>query len=78
MNTKTIILAAAAALALTVPAAAFAQPVYGAPAHGYRQDIRRVEFRRIEREREFRRAEELRRLRWEREHRHGHGYAHYR
>lgn len=88
MNTKTIktgVLAGVAALALTVPAAAFAQPFYGHDG-GYsrqgdfrRDDYRRDDFRRFEREREFRRAEELRRLRWEREHaRYGYGGYGYR
>src|SRR6185312_11600824 len=70
MNIKTGILAAAAALALTLPAAAFAQPYYG---HGddrgrydsYGRD--HDDWRRVEREREIRR-EAWRRLQWEREH----------
>ena len=90
MTIKTRILAAAAILTLAAPAAALAQPFYGAPVNSHRDDVRRVEvrhddfgrgelgrgdFRRIEREREFRRAEELRRLRWEREHdRYSYGY----
>ena len=78
MTIKTHVLAAAAVLTLAAPAAALAQPVYGAAFNSHREDVHRVEvrhddfgrgdFRRLEREREFRRAEELRRLRWEREH----------
>lgn len=70
MNLKIGILAAAAALTLAIPAAALAQPVYGhgpygaAPAY-VRQDVRQDEWRRFDRERDWRRAEELRRLRWE-------------
>jgi hypothetical protein len=83
MNIKTGILAAAAALALTVPAAAFAQPYYGhdygygRSYDGYRRD--RGDWRRFEREREFRR-EQWRRLQWERHHayRYGYGYPYYR
>ena len=71
MTIKTHILAAAAVLTLAAPAAALAQPVYGAPNYSHREDVRRDDFRRVEREREFRRTEELRRLRWEREHRSG-------
>ncbi|MGZ3272454.1 MAG: hypothetical protein ACXU82_00390 [Caulobacteraceae bacterium] len=79
MNIKTGILAAAAALAMTVPAIASAQPYYGHDGYGryenYRHD--RDDWRRIERERELRR-EEWRRLRWEREHAYrGYGYAPY-
>jgi hypothetical protein len=68
MTLKTGILAAAAALALTVPAAAFAQPAY-APHYGYREgyreDFRRPDFRR---DYDFRRAEEWRRIQRQREH----------
>jgi hypothetical protein len=68
MNIKTGILAAVAAVTLAVPAAALAQPYYGDPGRydTYRHD--RADWRRIEREREWRREQELRRLRWEREH----------
>jgi hypothetical protein len=76
MNIKTGILAAAAALALTVPAAAFAQPSYG---HDNRYEAyRHDDWRRAEHQREIRRAE-LRRLQWEREHaRYGYGHSYYR
>jgi hypothetical protein len=77
MNIKTGILAAAAALALTVPAAAMAQPFYGHDDFGRREEFRRDrdDWRR---EREFRR-EEWRRLQWEREHaRYGYGSPYYR
>jgi hypothetical protein len=80
MNIKTGILAAAAALALTVPAAAFAQPFYGDNGYGRYVESRRDhdDWRRAEREREHRR-EEWRRLQWEREHaRYGYGYSYYR
>ena len=81
MTFKTGILAAAAALALTVPAAAFAQPYYGSH-DGYRQDFRREDWRRpdFRRDYDFRRAEEWRRMQWEREHawRHGYGNPYYR
>ena len=77
MNLKTGVLAAAAALALTVPAAALAQPYSG---HDYgRYELRRdrEDWRRVERERELRR-EEWRRLQWEREHAYrGYGYTPY-
>jgi hypothetical protein len=75
MNIKTGILAAAAALTLTVPAAAFAQPSYG---HDYgrydtwRRD--RDDSRRGEREREHRR-DEWRRQQWEREHAYRYDYG---
>jgi hypothetical protein len=78
MTIKTGILAAAAALALTVPAAAFAQPSYGGYGYGryydsYRRD--HDDWRRIQREREIRR-EQWRRLQWEREHAYrGYGYV---
>ena len=69
---KTGILAAAAALTLAVPAFAQAQPAYSygyAPAYSYDHgDVRRGDWGRIERERDLRRIEELRRLRWERDH----------
>lgn len=88
MNIKTGILAAAAALALTVPAAAMAQPYYGGHDYGRyetsrrddyrRDDWRRDDWRRIERQRELRR-QEWRRLQWEREHaRYGYGNPYYR
>ena len=83
MNIKTGILAATAALALAVPAAAFAQPFYGHDGNGRyesyrRDDYRRDDWRRVERERELRRAE-WRRLQWEREHaRYGFGAPYYR
>jgi hypothetical protein len=79
MNIKTGILAAVAALTLAVPAAALAQPYYGDYGRydTYRHD--RDDWRRIEREREWRREQELRRLRWEREHAYrGYGYSYYR
>jgi hypothetical protein len=75
MNIKIGVLAAVAALALTVPAAAFAQPYYGD--YGFRHEESRRDhddWRRIEREREFRR-EEWRRLQWEREHAYRYGYS---
>lgn len=77
MNIKTGVLAAVAALTLTVPAAALAQPYYGD--YGRHEEFRgdRDGWRRVEREREFRR-EEWRRLQWEREHRFGYGYPSYR
>ena len=80
MTIKTGILAAAAALALTIPAAAMAQPYYGHDSYGryetYRGD--RGDWRRIERER-ARRREDWRRLRWGREHsyRYNYGYSPY-
>lgn len=80
MNIKTGILAAVAALALTVPAAALAQPYSGD--YGRHEDFRRDrdhdrdDWRRVERERELRR-EEWRRLQWEREHANPYGYAPY-
>jgi hypothetical protein len=78
MNIKTGVLAAAAALALAVPAAALAQPVYGDYGYGRHVEFRRDhdDWRRVARERELRR-EEWRRLQWEREHavRYGYGYA---
>jgi hypothetical protein len=64
MQIKTGILAAAAALTLAIPAAAMAQP------YGYGYD-HHDDFRRIERQRDVRRAEEIRRLRWEHEHHRG-------
>jgi hypothetical protein len=71
MTLKTGILAAAAALALTVPAAALAQPgnspQYG-QGYGYDHSDYRNDWRRVEREREMRRMMEMRRMRWEREH----------
>jgi hypothetical protein len=86
MTIKTGILAAAAALALTIPAAAMAQPAYDHASSyrngydsGYREtraDFRHDDWRRIEREREIRRMMEMRRLRWEREHAwRDHGYG---
>jgi hypothetical protein len=66
MTLKTGILAAATALTLIVPAAAMAQP-YG-PGYGYAPGYVRYDWRRIERERDFRRAEEFRRLEWQRAH----------
>jgi hypothetical protein len=78
MTLKTGILAAAAAFTLAVPAIASAQPYFGdgyapyryAPAYRDRDD-----WRRAEREREWRRAEAMRRLQWEREHAYrGYGY----
>jgi hypothetical protein len=78
MNIKTCVLAAAAALTLTVPAAAFAQPVYGHSDYGRYETYRRDDWRRGERERELRRTE-WRRLQWEREHaRYGYGNPYYR
>lgn len=79
MTIKSGILAAAAALSLAVPAAALAQPVYG-PAHGLRvrEEIRREDWRRFERDRDIRRLEDLRRLRWERQHDDRFGYPAYR
>jgi hypothetical protein len=71
---KTGILAAAAVLALTVPAAAFAQPVYG-PHYGYREDFRGRDLRR---DYDVRRAEDWRRIQWEREHAYRYGYPYYR
>ncbi len=65
MNIKTGVLAAVAAVTLAVPAAALAQPYGYGYAPGY---VRYDDWRRIEREREFRRAEEFRRLEWRREH----------
>jgi hypothetical protein len=69
MKIKTGLLAAAAALAVAVPAAAFAQPYYGDNGYGRYESVRRDhdDWRRIERQREIRR-EEWRRLQWEREH----------
>jgi hypothetical protein len=75
MTIKTSILAAVAALTLTVPAAALAQPYYSdyGRYETYRRD--RDDWRRVERERELRR-EEWRRLQWEREHAYrGYGYG---
>ena len=81
MKIKTGILAAAAALALTIPAAAFAQPVYGHDyGYGRHEEFRRdrEDLRRMERERELRR-QEWRRLEWQREHaRYGYGNPYYR
>ena len=77
MNIKIGILAAAAALALAVPAAAFAQPYYGDYGYGRHEEFRRDrdDWRRAEREREVRR-EQWRRLQWEREHAYrGYGYV---
>jgi len=68
MNIKTGVLAAVAALSLAVPAAALAQPVYGAPGFVAREEIRRDEGRRFDRARDFRGREDLRRPRWDREH----------
>jgi hypothetical protein len=66
MNIKTGVLAAVAALALTVPAAAFAQPAYRD--YGRHEEFRRDrDDWRVERGRELRR-EEWRRLQWRREH----------
>ncbi|HEY4029973.1 MAG TPA: hypothetical protein VGM25_06490 [Caulobacteraceae bacterium] len=80
MNIKTGVLAAAAALALTVPAAALAQPYYGHDGYGRYETYRRDngDWRRIERQRELRR-EEWRRLQWQREHNayRGYGYSPY-
>lgn len=78
MNIKTGIIAASAALALTVPAAALAQPYYGDYGYGRHEEFRRDrdDWRRIERERELRR-EEWRRLQWEREHAYRYGYGAY-
>ncbi len=73
MNIKTGILAAAAALTLALPAAALAQPSYG-HSQGYDRPVYGASYghdRRAERQREIRRQEELRRIRWERTHRHG-------
>ena len=71
MNIKTGALAAVAALTLAVPAAALAQPYSGydhgsAPRYAARDDRRFDRFDRFDR-REFRRAEDWRRLQWERE-----------
>lgn len=79
MNIKTGVLAAVAALALTVPAAAFAQPYYGHDyGYGRHADVRRDrdDWRRFD----YRRAEEWRRLQWQREHawRYGYGNPYYR
>lgn len=81
MNIKTGILAAAAALALTVPAAAFAQPYSGwnygyGSSYGRYDNFRRDrdDWRRIQREREIRR-EQWRRMQWEREHSYRYGYG---
>jgi hypothetical protein len=77
MTFKTGILAAAAAFTLAIPAIASAQPYYGGGAersYSYAPAYR-ADWRRTEREREWRRAEELRRLQWEREHAYrGYGY----
>jgi len=73
MNIKTGILAAVAALTLTVPAAAFAQPLYGHGDFGRREEFRRDDWRRAELRREEIRREEWRRLQWQREHRLGFG-----
>ena len=77
MNIKIGVLAAAAALSLAIPAAALAQPVYR---HGVvvREDIRRDDGRRFDRAQEVRRLEDLRRLRWERDHDHRFGLRAYR
>jgi len=72
MNLKTGILAAAAALTLAIPAAAFAQPYGYGPAF-----VRHDDWRRVERERDFRRAEELRRFDWRRDHFRDYGYRGY-
>jgi hypothetical protein len=71
MNIKTGILAAAAVLALAVPAAALAQPYDGGGYHhgyGYAPDWRRDDWRRVAWERDVRRAEEFRRIQWARDH----------
>jgi hypothetical protein len=77
MIIKIGVLAAAAALSLAIPAAAMAQPVYG---HGFavREDIRRDDGRRFDRGLELRRLEDLRRLRWERDHDYRFGHRAYR
>ena len=76
MTLKTGVLAAVAALAVTVPAAAFAQPFYGPGAyHPYREDFRRYDWRR---DYDFRRAEDWRRFQWDREHAWRYGYGSYR
>jgi hypothetical protein len=80
MNVKIGVLAAVAALTLAAPAAALAQPYYGdyGRYEAYRHD--RDDWRRIEREREWRREQE-RRLQWEREHAYrsyGYGNPYYR
>ena len=75
MNIKTGVLAAVAALALTVPAAAFAQPFYGHDGYGRHVEFRRDhdDWRRVEA-----RREDWRRLQWEREHAYRYGYPYYR
>ena len=73
MNIKTGILAAATVIALAAPAAAMAQSRYDGGGFDRRDD-----FRQIQRMRELRRTEELRRLRWQREHfRRDYGYRGY-
>lgn len=71
MTIKTGILAAAAALTLAVPAIASAQPFYG---HDHGRVERREDVRRFDRERDWRRAEEIRRLEWQRHHGYRYGY----
>jgi hypothetical protein len=81
MKIKFGVLAAAAALALTVPAAAFAQPFYGHDDYGRHVEFRRDhdDWRRIELRREELRRQEWRRLQWEREHaRYGYVAPYYR
>jgi hypothetical protein len=68
MTLRTGILAAAAALALAVPAAALAQPYSD---YGY---VRHDEWRRFDRERDWRRAEELRHRHWPRDHDRPYGF----
>jgi hypothetical protein len=66
-----VVALAAAALSLVVPATAMAQPFYG-PDSGYltREKFRRDGGRRFQHGREFRKLEDLQRLRWRREHDH--------
>jgi hypothetical protein len=75
MTIKTGVLAAIAALALTIPAVASAQPFYGHGDYGRREEFHRDDWRRAEQIR----REEWRRLQWEREHaRYGYGNPYYR
>jgi hypothetical protein len=79
MRIKTGLLAIAGALTLAAPVAAMAQSYGYAPEHRYygssygEQRFDRGDFRRMEREREFRRRQWLAHQRWEREHR-GYGW----